>query len=110
MPVLPDFTTHTPFRITEKHFKNRFVPNVYPSLRKTPVLDLSRPAEETDDEVWQAGWWGPDTETGRRLKKGKARARGERPEQDLAGLKRVELADGKVGWLVKEGMLSEQYP
>ncbi|CAD6576720.1 MAG: hypothetical protein TREMPRED_001751 [Tremellales sp. Tagirdzhanova-0007] len=61
--------------------------------------------KEEDDEVWQAGWWGPDQDDIKRLRKGKARERGERPELDMdrAGLRRFELEDGREAWVVADG-------
>ena len=131
MPYLPDLTSllpgkasttttaseaspagpsHTPFRLAEKHFKNRFNPLKLPSLRNrpVPVLDLSRPARQEDDEVWKAGWWSPENEPGSRPRRGKGKARelGERPAQDFEGLERNELNDGRTGWIVAEGVCS----
>ena len=96
---------HTPFRITEKYFKNRAVKGRLPCLRGKAIIDLSRPLAQEDDEVWQAGWWGPDQDDMKRLKKGKARELGERPELDIhrAGLRRFEMEDGREAWLVAEG-------
>lgn len=37
------------------------------------------------------------------MKKGKARERGERPEQNFEGLKRITLAGGQIGWVIAEG-------
>jgi alkylated DNA repair protein alkB family protein 1 len=60
-----------------------------------------------EDEVWLAGWWGPDVDGvwgGRKNPwKGKERERGERPELILNGLKEVRLTDGRLGWVVAEG-------
>jgi hypothetical protein len=103
MPSLPD-TAHSPFRLTEKHFKNRSNPHQYPSLHNQSILDLSRPLLQEDDEVWQAGWWAiPDAGSAKRTKKGKERARGERPEMDLGGLRGLRTATGRIGWVVAEG-------
>jgi hypothetical protein len=118
MPSLPDppsrgETSWTPFRQAEKHFKNRSTPR-YPSLLGWGLLDLSRPELEGDDEVWLAGWWCDDSagdsvslgnERRRRMRawKGKERDRGERPETDLGGLRRLELSDGREAWVVAEG-------
>lgn len=100
--------SHTAFRLTEKHFKNRSNPLKLPTLRNqpVPVLDFSRPARQEDDEVWRAGWWSPMNEPGVRPRKDKRKARelGERPEQDFAGLQRIELTDGRTGWIVAEGV------
>ncbi|ORY32229.1 hypothetical protein BCR39DRAFT_41711 [Naematelia encephala] len=108
MPSLPD-TTHTPFRLCEKHFKNRSLRGVYPTLHGRGVIDLSRPAKQEDDEVWRGGWWsaGMSEEELRRWRKGKgkARERGDREEVNVDELKRIELSDGKVGWVVSEGCI-----
>jgi alkylated DNA repair protein alkB family protein 1 len=112
--------THSAFRLAEKHFKNRAT-WALPALRGLPpdlcrpVLDVSRPANAEDDEVFLAGWWGEaydeDADTPKRKKKasrkGKERARGERP--DLGELPRVVLADGRAGYVVSEGMYRPQY-
>lgn len=118
MPSLPDIhhsPTHTPFRQTEKHFKSHHLRDVYPSLRSHEILDLSRPpGPQDEDEVWQAGWWGPqpseiDGFIGARLKagkgwKGKERMRGERPDVLLLDkVKKIKLDDGKEGYIVAEG-------
>lgn len=107
---------HPAFRLAEKHFKNRTT-NALPALRglpefAQPVLDLSGPAEQAADPVWQAGWWGaeyaPPSSAPRRRKKGKERAigeRGERPCMDLDGVRALQLADGRTGYLVAEGEL-----
>jgi len=108
---------HPAFRLAEKHFKNRATRSL-PALRDLPpeicqrVLDLSRPENADDDEVYTAGWWGESYTAAPRNSrrgrgKGKERARGERPELDLAaeGVERVVLADGKVGYVVSEGKL-----
>lgn len=101
-------SSHTAFRLTEKHFKNRSNPLKHPTLRNQPVpiLDFSRPARQEDDEVWKAGWWSPMNEPEARPRKDKRKARelGERPEQDFDGLKRIELVDGRTGWIVAEGL------
>ena len=96
---------HTPFRTAEKHFKSRIVKGRLPCLRGHAIIDLSRPLAQEDDEVWQAGWWGPDQDDIKRLRKGKARERGERPELDMdrAGLRRFELEDGREAWVVADG-------
>ncbi|RXK40273.1 alkylated DNA repair protein AlkB [Tremella mesenterica] len=115
MPSLPDIDSpHTAFRRTEKHFKSRVVKYALPSLRTLPVLDLSRPDDHEDDEVWKAGWWGPqDVDSLQRLRKGKERERGERPDLDVGLLKsvrQVTLEDGDVGWVVAPGcILIPQY-
>jgi hypothetical protein len=102
-------SSHTPFRLTEKHFKNRSQPLKLPSLRQHRVLDLSRPDEVADDEVWKAGWWSPENDTAGRVRrgKGKERERGERPEVETEGLKRLRMNDGRIGWLVAPGKLLE---
>lgn len=111
MPSLPD-TQYTAFRRTEKHFKDRSIRGRLPPLHGQKVLDLSRPAEQEEDEVWQAGWWGaqPGDEGAmqwRKWKKGKERMKGERPEQPyegaMAGLRSIDLEDGWEGWVVADG-------
>jgi alkylated DNA repair protein alkB family protein 1 len=106
MPSLPD-TTHPPFRITEKHFKNRSDPSRFPSLHFQGIIDLSRPDDAEDDEVWQAGWWGNTDELtqSKRRKKGKEREKGERPQVEVDGLRRIELRNQREGWVVAEGEL-----
>ncbi|WOO85238.1 Alpha-ketoglutarate-dependent dioxygenase abh1 [Vanrija pseudolonga] len=111
--------THPAFRLAEKHFKNRSTAALpalrgLPSSLCLPLLDLARPAEEDDDSVWRAGWWS-NVYTSEVPKPGKSRkrrnsravsnepARGDRPELELDGMKRVFLADGKEGFLVAEG-------
>lgn len=133
MPHLPDFTqlhletkpaepkvplveqissnsTHTAFRICEKHFKNKSQPGKFPSLRSPfPVFDLSRPDRQEDDPIWNAGWWSPinDSDARVKLKKRKSREKGERPELDYEDLRRISLADGKTGWVVAEGTCTQ---
>lgn len=98
---------HPAFRLAEKHFKNRATPAL-PALQGLPadlcasVLDLSRPIDADDDPVWKAGWWG-STYGDKPRRKGKERARGERPNADLSGLRSLRLADGKTGYIVSEG-------
>ncbi|KAK8866039.1 hypothetical protein IAR55_001190 [Kwoniella newhampshirensis] len=105
MPSLPD-TSHTPFRLTEKHFKNRIVKNHLPSLRSHihALVDLSRPTRQEDDEVWTAGWWSPDHDA-EPSRRGKERNLGERPELDTTGLKRITLSDGRIGYIVAPGCI-----
>ena len=102
---LPDTSSHTPFRLAEKYFKNRSKPGVLPSLRNIGIVDLSRTDKEEDDEVWRAGWWGTEVELGKKVRKGKERSRWERPALDIDsfGFERIFLEDGKVGWIVAEG-------
>jgi hypothetical protein len=100
-----------PFRLVEKHFKNRAVQGRFPSLRKYPVVDLGRPVLVEDDPVWTAGWWSPDNDTEpqpaqrRSRDKGKARHPGERPGAIPAqyNLKPIQLSSGKTGYIVAEG-------
>ena len=102
-------SSHTPLRRTEKHFKNRSQPLKFPSLRSTPtqpILDLSRPVQQEDDEVWQAGWWSPSSDLTGRVKKGKERDRGERPPLETEGSRRILLSGGKVGWVIADGKAS----
>ncbi|WWD17760.1 hypothetical protein CI109_102201 [Kwoniella shandongensis] len=89
MPSLPD-TTHTAFRLTEKHFKNRSVKGQLPSLHEYQhnLVDLSRPDRPEHDEVWRAGWWSTN-----KSRKGKERDLGERP--DLALQQPITLHDGR---------------
>nr|XP_031860915.1 alkylated DNA repair protein AlkB [Kwoniella shandongensis]KAA5527987.1 alkylated DNA repair protein AlkB [Kwoniella shandongensis] len=104
MPSLPD-TTHTAFRLTEKHFKNRSVKGQLPSLHEYQhnLVDLSRPDRPEHDEVWRAGWWSTN-----KSRKGKERDLGERP--DLALQQPITLHDGRVGYLVAPGcILVPQY-
>lgn len=103
--------TLTPFRQVEKHFKNRAIKGRLPSLRKYPVVDLSRPEKAEDDPLWTAGWWSPENDvevdpSGRRRAKGKARALGERPgEMMLEGVREIRLLSGKKGYVVADGEL-----
>jgi alkylated DNA repair protein alkB family protein 1 len=98
-------SSHPPFRQVEKHFKSRLIPHTTPSL--TPnTLDLSRPLCQEDDKVWQAGWWGPIEDEGSvryRRRKGKERARGERGGDGAEGLKKLDLGEGKIGYLISDG-------
>lgn len=108
-------STHPAFRLAEKHFKNRATAAL-PALRDLPpfcraVLDLSRPDSCEDDEIWRAGWWGrtyepPAAGNGRKPKRARERARGERPPlPDLGaeGVRSLELGDGRTGYVVAEG-------
>ncbi|WVQ77070.1 alkylated DNA repair protein AlkB [Cryptococcus sp. DSM 104548] len=101
-------SAHTAFRLAEKHFKNRANKGSFPSLRQWQgsLIDLSRPLEEEDDELWQAGWWSPDndetSQVTRRTNK-KAKERGHRPEQTNNYLTSMELPDGKVAYVVADG-------
>lgn len=102
MPQLPDTSAYTNFRIAEKHFKNRSEPGHLPSLRTYDVVDLSRPDKLEDDEVWKAGWWG---EMKGRYRKGKERARGERPQMDRYDqFQMIECGQGRMGYVIAEGM------
>ena len=103
MSSTPESTQYTAFRLAERYYKNRSVPGVYPSLLNRGVVDLSRPLEQENDPVWQAGWWAPPPAQQRRSRKGKERERGERPAQDYAHLHRIVLADGKDAWLLAPG-------
>ena len=102
-PTPPRNSSYTAFRLAEKHFKNRATPGHLPTLRDAPstrpVVDLSRTEKEADDEVWQAGWWGPSDQN---VKKGKQRARGERPLLD-SPFERIDIGGGKVGHILAEG-------
>ena len=96
--------SYSAFRLVEKHFKNRSNPLKYPSLRRHNVVDLSRPEAREDDEVYNAGWWSPENDMDKvRRSKGKERAKGERPENDLSQLSMIQLEDGKIGWVVAPG-------
>ena len=101
--AVPPEASHTPFRIAEKHFKNRAVKGRLPTLRGHSIVDLSRPTQEEDDAVWQAGWWAPEQTHRFKSRKGKERERGERPAQDLNGFKKLTLSDGREAWVVAEG-------
>ncbi|WVQ82652.1 alkylated DNA repair protein AlkB [Cryptococcus sp. DSM 104549] len=111
----PDSSTHTAFRLAEKHFKNRALKTHLPSLRQWQhlLVDHSRPPQQEDDELWRAGWWSPEHEVlpapsrRQRVRKGKEREkdRGERPEMSCEGLKKVVLGDGKTGWIVAPGCI-----
>ena len=103
MSSTPEPTQYTAFRLAERYYKNRSVPGVYPSLLNRGVVDLSRPLDQEDDPVWQAGWWAPPPAHPRRSRKGKERERGERPAQDYAHLHRIVLADGNDAWLLAPG-------
>ena len=102
----PPTCSYTAFRLAEKHFKNRASPGYLPALRDAPstrqVVDLSRSEKEEDDEVWQAGWWGP---SGQNVKKGKQRARGERSLLDDP-YERIDIGGGKIGHVLAEGQLT----
>ena len=140
--LTPPSSEHTPLRLAEKHYKNRSLikSRLTPSLRGSPelpeaqdksiagpssfrrrsVVDLSRPENEEDDEVYQAGWWSPENdaveaylaENGgqmgevkrwlRTWRKGKARNLGERPGDGGEGFKKVRVGD-KWGYVVAEG-------
>jgi hypothetical protein len=64
MPHLPDpQSSHTPFRLSEKHFRSRLIPHTTPIL-PAGIIDLSRSSTQEEDEVWQAGWWGPPEDEG----------------------------------------------
>ena len=103
MPSLKD-TSYTPFRLAERHFKDRAVKDCLPTLHQQNIIDLSRPEQQEEDEVWQAGWWAPSEAISRRSRKGKERKRGERPEFTVnPELKRVKLDNGLEGWVVAEG-------
>lgn len=104
MPSLPD-RSHSPFRLTEKHFKNRAVQGLLPSLRSHSVLDLSRPTHPEDDDIYKAGWWGVSEQGDTRKSwKRKARDSGERPKTDGGErLRKVNLSSGPEGWIVTEG-------
>ncbi len=106
MPSLPD-TSHTPFRLAEKHFKNRSVKGRLPTLHGQSVIDVSRPIHHEEDEVWQSGWWAPECSDVKRSRKGKERERGERPETDLSGLRRIRLLSGREAWVVADGELDD---
>lgn len=107
----------TPFRKLEKHFKNRAVKGQLPSLRKYPIIDLSRPTLAEDDPLWKAGWWSPindleiDTCHARRNNKGKARDLGERPSEAAQqyGLRTLTLSTGETGYLISEGQFTESF-
>jgi alkylated DNA repair protein alkB family protein 1 len=107
MPHLPDpQSSYTPFRQAEKHFKSRLIPHTTPFL-PPDILDLSRPATQEDDEVWRSGWWGPIEDEGSvryRRRKGKERDRGERGPGGGDGLEKVDLGEGKIGYLVSDGV------
>lgn len=95
----------SPFRRAEKHFKCRRVAHTTPPLLPG-TLDVSRPENREDDEVWQSGWWGPEEDemgVRYRRRKGKERARGERREDGAEGLKVIKLSDGRHGYVVAEG-------
>lgn len=114
MPALPD-TQYTAFRLAEKHWKDRSVNGRLPSLHDQDVVDLSRPELQEDDPVWQAGWWGatPGDEQAsrwRKWKKGKERARGERPEACTRGAKKITLRSGHDAWVVAEGPYNVSLP
>ncbi|WRT64267.1 alkylated DNA repair protein AlkB [Kwoniella shivajii] len=122
MPVSLDDTTskYTAFRLAEKHYKNRSVKGKFPSLRlhQDSLIDLSRPISKEDDPVWLAGWWSPFNESDDfnhswkpwNSSKGKERDKGERPDIDTSGMKQIQLADGKQGWVVAPGcILIPQY-
>ena len=136
-------TEHTPLRLAEKHYKNRslakfgLTPSLRadarcsetqssarcgeagPSFRRRQVVDLGRPDRADDDEVHQAGWWSPESDTVERYlnehdgqtgglkgwlrtsRKGKARDLGERPGA-MDDVKRVRIGD-KWGYVVSEG-------
>ena len=98
---------YTAFRLAEKHFKNRSKPGQLPCLRgcraARAAVDFSRPERQEDDPVWRAGWWGPE---GQKLKKGKERARGERPEPDFA--RSSVDCNGRTGFVVAEGEFVER--
>ncbi|WVR05994.1 alkylated DNA repair protein AlkB [Kwoniella sp. DSM 27419] len=103
-------SNYTAFRLTEKHFKNRAVKGHLPSLRRyqQSLVDLSRPSDQNVDPVWQAGWWSPENDlesdpSQPRRRKGKERAKGERPELDYSALERVTMTDGRTGYLVATG-------
>jgi alkylated DNA repair protein alkB family protein 1 len=106
MPHLPDpQSSHTPFRQAEKHFKSRLIPHTTPSLPPN-ILDLSRPVAQEDDEIWQAGWWGPiedEASVRYRRRKGKERAKGERGGDGADGLAIVDVG-GKVGYIIANGL------
>jgi alkylated DNA repair protein alkB family protein 1 len=106
MPHLPDpQSSHTPFRLAEKHFKSRLIPHTTPSL-PPDILDLSRPLLQEEDEVWRAGWWGPPEDEGSvryRRRKGKERERGTRGDDGSEGLQRVDV-DGRIGYVVADGL------
>jgi len=105
MPHLPDpQSSHTPFRLAEKHFKSRLIPHTTPTL-PSGILDISRPATQEEDEVWRAAWWGPPEDEGSvryRRRKGKERERGTRGEDGSEGLSKVDVG-GKVGYIVADG-------
>ncbi|OCF55339.1 alkylated DNA repair protein AlkB [Kwoniella mangroviensis CBS 10435] len=118
MPSVPDVTINqfTAFRQAEKHFKNRAVKDKYPSLRKyqDSLVDLSRPEQQEDDEVWKAGWWSPDHEPDARsnrsdwkpcLFKGKEKDKGTRPDLPTSDLKPIQLNDGRTGCIVAPGCI-----
>lgn len=102
----PDWT---PFRKVEKHFKNRAVKGRLPSLRTYQVVDPGRPPIQEEDPLWRAGWWSPDNDTESdipkpyKVEKGKARALGERPDEDLALPRSLDLPRGKKGYIVSDG-------
>jgi alkylated DNA repair protein alkB family protein 1 len=110
MPHLPDpQSSHTPFRLSEKHFKSRLIPHTTPIL-PAGIIDLSRSSTQEEDEVWQAGWWGPPEDEGSvryRRRKGKERERGTRGEDGAEGLSKVDVG-GKVGYIVADGVSTFQ--
>ena len=104
MPSLPD-TSYTPFRLAERHFKDRAINGRLPTLHDQNVIDVSRSERQEEDEVWQAGWWAPNDVISRRSRKGKERERGVRPQSDdNSDLKRVKLENGLEGWVLAEGL------
>jgi alkylated DNA repair protein alkB family protein 1 len=108
MPHLPDpQSSHTPFRLAEKHFKSRLIPHTTPTL-PAGIIDLSRPSTQEEDEVWRAGWWGPPEDEGSvryRRRKGKERERGTRGDDGSLGLSKVDV-EGKVGYIVADGVFA----
>ena len=110
MPHLPDpQSSHTPFRLAEKHFKSRIKPHTTPTL-PPGIIDVSRRPTQEEDEVWRAGWWGPPEDEGSvryRRRKGKERERGTRGEDGSEDLKRVDVG-GKVGYIVADGVFARQ--
>jgi hypothetical protein len=84
------------------------------------VVDLSRPANPEDDDVYLAGWWSTENDAAQEYlkdnngqtgelkrwlksyRKGKDRELGERPDE-VRAFKRVRVG-GNWGYVVAEGM------